>query len=48
MAAVKLLANQLLEIQRQPIEGFAVQLEDESNLFRWAVFIEGPKDTPYS
>lgn len=31
----------------EPVEGFSVELEEESNLFEWAVWIEGPKDTCY-
>lgn len=30
---------------QEPVEGFTVELADESNLFEWKVFIEGPKDT---
>jgi len=29
------------------VEGFAVELVDESNLFEWKIYIEGPKDTLY-
>jgi len=46
-AATKLLANTLKNILADPVEGFAVELSDESNLFEWKVFIEGPKDTLY-
>lgn len=47
MAAVKLLANTLKKLIQEPVEGFTVELIDESNLFEWRVFIEGPKDTLY-
>jgi len=46
-AAAKLLANTLKKILSEPIEGFTVEVEDESNLFEWKIYIEGPKDTPY-
>jgi len=46
-AATKLLANTLKNILSDPVEGFAVELADGSNLFEWRVFIEGPKDTLY-
>jgi len=47
MAATKLLANTLKNILSDPVEGFAVELVDESNLFEWKIYIEGPKDTLY-
>jgi len=47
MAASKLLANTLKKIIQEPVEGFAVELADESNLFEWNIFIEGPKETVY-
>lgn len=37
----------LLELKSEPIEGFAIELEDESNLFEWTIWVEGPKDTLY-
>jgi len=42
-----MLANQLRGILNEPVEGFAVELADEANLFEWRVWIEGPKDTCY-
>jgi len=47
MAATKLLANTLKNVLMDPVEGFTVELVDESNMFEWKVFIEGPKDTLY-
>jgi len=47
MAATKLLANTLKNILSDPVEGFSVELVDESNIFEWRVYIEGPKDTLY-
>jgi len=43
----KLLANQYRGILSDPVEGFTVELADESSLFEWKVYIEGPKDTCY-
>jgi len=43
----KLLTNQLRSIMNEPVEGFMVELVDESSLFSWKVYIEGPKDTYY-
>jgi len=37
----------LKKIINEPVEGFAVELADESNLFEWKIYIEGPKDTLY-
>lgn len=44
---MKLLANQLHEFEDEPVEGFLVRA-DESNIFKWDVWIEGPSDTPYA
>jgi ubiquitin-protein ligase len=35
----------ILEIINEPIEGFTVELADESDLYGWKIWIEGPKDT---
>eukprot|EP00026_Physarum_polycephalum_P009290 Phypoly_transcript_09408.p1 GENE.Phypoly_transcript_09408~~Phypoly_transcript_09408.p1 ORF type:complete len:397 (+),score=135.30 Phypoly_transcript_09408:186-1376(+) len=43
----KLLANQLQSILADPVEGFTVELADESSLYEWRVYIEGPKETCY-
>jgi len=45
-ASSKLLQNQFKKIQSEPVEGIAVELNND-NLFEWRVFIEGPKDTLY-
>jgi len=45
-ASAKLLQNQFKKIQSEPVEGIAVELNND-NLFEWRVFIEGPKDTFY-
>jgi len=46
-AAAKLLASTLRKMLTDPVEGVAVELVDESNLFEWRIFVEGPKDTLY-
>lgn len=45
-ASSKLLQNQFKKIQSEPVEGIAVELNND-NLYEWRVFIEGPKDTFY-
>jgi len=45
--AMKLLAKQLAEFEDEPVEGFFVHA-DESNLFHWDAWIEGPSGTPYA
>jgi ubiquitin-conjugating enzyme E2 R len=45
-AAAKLLQNQYKKIQSDPVEGIAVELNND-NLHEWKVYIEGPKDTFY-
>eukprot|EP01102_Stenamoeba_stenopodia_P008680 TRINITY_DN2525_c0_g1_i3.p1 TRINITY_DN2525_c0_g1~~TRINITY_DN2525_c0_g1_i3.p1 ORF type:complete len:269 (-),score=57.69 TRINITY_DN2525_c0_g1_i3:254-1060(-) len=47
MTAAKLLQNTLSKLAKEPVEGFVCELLDESNLFKWRVFLEGPKDSPY-
>ena len=36
----------MTEIYDEPVEGFCVELQNESNMFAWNIYIEGPKDTP--
>jgi len=45
--AMKLLAKQLTEFEDEPVEGFLVRA-DESNIFHWDCWIEGPSDTYYA
>jgi len=33
-------------MQKDPVEGVAVELLDDGNMFEWTIYIEGPKDTP--
>lgn len=37
-----LLRNQLREILKNPIDGFSIGLEDDSNIYEWRVMMEGP------
>jgi len=46
-ATQKLLFNQLKGLKKNPVQGFAVDLVDESNIFEWKVYIEGPGETDY-
>jgi len=48
MASAKLLANMYKKMLQDPVEGFVVELEDESNLYEWKIWVEGPKDSPYN
>lgn len=45
-ASAKLLQNQFKKFQSEPVEGIAVELNDD-NLHEWKVYIEGPKETFY-
>lgn len=47
MATTKLLQNTLMKLSKEPVEGFVCELLDDSDLFKWKVYLEGPKDTPY-
>jgi len=42
-----LLRKQLKDLTQNPIDGFSVGLEDDSNLFKWRVMMEGPGGTDY-
>jgi len=45
--AVARLSKELKELTKNPVEGFKVELADESNLFEWNVYIAGPPGTDY-
>jgi len=47
-AAAKLLASTFKRMQTEPVEGVFVELADDSNLFEWKIWVEGPPDTPYA
>jgi hypothetical protein len=42
-----LLAKQLKEIQKNPVEGFSAGLVDDSDMFLWDLLVYGPSDTLY-
>jgi len=44
--AAKLLQQQYKKLISDPVEGFAVEI-DESNIFEWKIYVEGPKATHY-
>ena len=45
--AALLLAKQLRDLNKNPVEGFSAGLVDDSNVFEWEIMIIGPTDTPY-
>jgi ubiquitin-conjugating enzyme E2 R len=46
-AAAKLLQQQFKKLMTDPVEGFAPEIPDDSNLYNWRIYLEGPKDTIY-
>jgi len=45
--ASNLLKKQLKELKTHPVEGFTVDLKDDSNIMEWNVYILGPPETAY-
>ena len=45
--AALLLAKQLKEVKKSPVEGFSAGLVDDSDVFKWQIMIIGPPDTLY-
>ena len=45
--ALRALALELKSLEQEPVEGFAVKLANEDNLFEWEVAIFGPPNTLY-
>eukprot|EP00211_Chloroparvula_japonica_P009429 CAMPEP_0119132320 /NCGR_PEP_ID=MMETSP1310-20130426/11777_1 /TAXON_ID=464262 /ORGANISM="Genus nov. species nov., Strain RCC2339" /LENGTH=168 /DNA_ID=CAMNT_0007122947 /DNA_START=69 /DNA_END=572 /DNA_ORIENTATION=- len=45
--AALLLAKQLRDLKKNPVEGFSAGLVDDSDLFEWQIMIIGPPDTMY-
>eukprot|EP01080_Neovahlkampfia_damariscottae_P005417 gene5417-9230_t len=45
--ATLILAKQLKELQKNPVEGFSAGLVDESNLFEWDLLVYGPPETMF-
>lgn len=46
-ASVRSLTIELMSLQKEPVEGFTVNLENEEDMYLWRVAIFGPPDTPY-
>nr|CAD2129186.1 unnamed protein product [Meloidogyne enterolobii]CAD2149823.1 unnamed protein product [Meloidogyne enterolobii] len=42
-----LLQKQLNDLTKNPVDGFSAGLVDESNIYKWQVFIMGPPSSPY-
>ncbi|KAI7830716.1 ubiquitin-conjugating enzyme/RWD-like protein [Gamsiella multidivaricata] len=42
-----LLAKQLKELTKNPVEGFSAGLLDDNNIYEWEIMIMGPQDTLY-
>jgi len=47
-AAALRIQNDLRSLKKTPLDGVYVELKDDSNLFEWKIWFEGPKDTPFS
>jgi len=45
--AALLLAKQLKELNKNPVEGFSAGLRDDTDMFVWDIVIMGPPDTVY-
>eukprot|EP01103_Thecamoeba_quadrilineata_P007707 TRINITY_DN17550_c0_g1_i1.p1 TRINITY_DN17550_c0_g1~~TRINITY_DN17550_c0_g1_i1.p1 ORF type:complete len:167 (+),score=31.19 TRINITY_DN17550_c0_g1_i1:24-524(+) len=43
--AALLLAKQLKDLRKNPVEGFSAGLVDDDNIFEWEIVIMGPTDT---
>ena len=47
-SALRALALEFRGLEQDPVEGFAVKLVNDENLFEWEVAIFGPPDTLYA
>ncbi|PYH93659.1 ubiquitin conjugating enzyme [Aspergillus ellipticus CBS 707.79] len=47
MGSQKRIAKELAELVESPPQGIVVRLADESNLYAWNVYMDGPADSPY-
>lgn len=45
--SIKALQLEYSKLQKEPVEGFTVKLDDDGNLYKWHVGIFGPPDTLY-
>jgi len=46
--ATKILQTEFKKLQEQPVEGFTIDLVDDSDFFQWKVALFGPPDTLYA
>ena len=46
-ASVRSLTIELMSLQKEPVEGFTVSLENDDDMYLWRVAIFGPPETPY-
>ena len=42
-----LLRRQLVDLKKNPVEGFSAGLVDDNNLFEWDILIIGPPESLY-
>ncbi|RAK98281.1 putative ubiquitin conjugating enzyme (UbcB) [Aspergillus ibericus CBS 121593] len=47
MGSQKRIAKELAELVESPPEGILVKLADESNLYTWHIYMDGPEGSPY-
>ena len=47
-SATKILQTEFKKLQEQPVEGFTIDLVDDSDFFQWKVALFGPPDTLYA
>ncbi|KAK1140097.1 hypothetical protein N8T08_010853 [Aspergillus melleus] len=47
MGSQKRIAKELAELTESPPDGISVELVDESNIYEWKVYMEGPEGSPY-
>ncbi|KAF7586610.1 hypothetical protein BBP40_008617 [Aspergillus hancockii] len=47
MGSQKRIAKELAELTESPPEGITVELANESDLYQWRVYMEGPEGSPY-
>ncbi|KAL4817973.1 ubiquitin-conjugating enzyme/RWD-like protein [Aspergillus spinulosporus] len=47
MGSQKRIAKELAELTESPPAGITVELANESNLYEWKVFMDGPEGSPY-
>jgi ubiquitin-conjugating enzyme E2 G1 len=40
-----LLLGGVIELAKNPVDGFSVGLADDSNIYEWQCMMEGPADT---